>query len=111
MFWVLRWSTFDQKSVANRVCSGQAATPAAKHLWGYRENKHCMCSAATCDLNHIMASCTHFGEIQSKDDIAEMEGRAVCVCRCHGVALCAASEERRSKRNWKSGDELLKTVG
>ena len=62
---------------ANRVRSGQAATPAAKHLWGYRENKHCMCGAATCDLNHIMTSCTHFGEIPSKDDIAEMEGRAV----------------------------------
>ena len=62
---------------ANRVRSGQAATPAAKHLWGYRENKHCMCGAATCDLNHIMTSCTHFGEIPSKADIAEMEGRAV----------------------------------
>ena len=42
-----------------------------------RENKHCMCGAATCDLNHIMTSCTHFGEIPSKDDIVEMEGRAV----------------------------------
>ena len=38
---------------------------------------YCMCGAATCDLNHIMTSCTHFGEIPSKDDIAEMEGRAV----------------------------------
>ena len=37
----------------------------------------CMCGAATCDLNHIMTSCTHVGEIPSKDDIAEMEGRAV----------------------------------
>ena len=62
---------------ANRVRSGLAATPAATHMWGYRENKHCMCGAATCDLNHIMTSCTHFGEIPSKDDIAEMEGRAV----------------------------------
>ncbi len=60
---------------ANRVRSGQAASPAAKHLWGYRENKHCMCGAATYDLNHIMTSCTHFGEIPSKDDIAEMGGR------------------------------------
>ena len=70
----LPWRTW---RTANRVCSGQATTPAAKHLWGYRENKHCMCGAATCDLNHIMTSCTHFGEIPSKDDIAEMEGRAV----------------------------------
>ena len=70
----LPWRTW---RTANRVRSGQAATPAAKHLWGYRENKHCMCGAATCDLNHIMTSCTHFGEIPSKDDIAEMEGRVV----------------------------------
>ena len=70
----LPWRTWQ---TANRVRSGQAATPAAKHLWGYRENKHCMCGAATCDLNHIMTSCTHFGVIPSKDDIAEMEGRAV----------------------------------
>ena len=64
----LPWWTW---RTANRVRSGQAATPTAKHLWGYRENKH------TCDLNHIMTSCTHFREIPSKDDIAEMEGRAV----------------------------------
>ena len=42
-----------------------------KHLWGYRDNKNCMCGAATCDLNHIMTSCTHFGERPSRDDIAE----------------------------------------
>ena len=47
---------------SNRVRSGQAAIPAAKHLWGYRVSKNCMCGAATCDLNHIMTSCTHFGE-------------------------------------------------
>ena len=70
----LPWRTW---RTANRMRSGQAATSAAKYLRGYRENKHCMCGAATCDLNHIMASCTHFGEIPSKDDIAEMEGRAV----------------------------------
>ena len=70
----LPWRTW---RTANRVRSGQAATPAAKHLWGYRENKHCMCGAATCYLNHIMTSCTHFGEIPSKDDIAEMAVRAV----------------------------------
>ena len=70
----LPWRTW---RTANRVRPGQAATPAAKHLCGYRENKHCMYGAATCDLNHIMTSCTHFGEIPSKDDIAEMEGRAV----------------------------------
>ena len=29
--------------------------------------------AATCDLNHIMTSCTHFGERPSLDDIAEMK--------------------------------------
>ena len=67
----------DTRRTANRVPSGQAATPAAKHLWGYREYKHYICGAATCDLNHIMTSCTHFGEIPSKDDIAEMEGRAL----------------------------------
>ena len=70
----LPWRTW---RTANRVRSGRAATPAAKHLWGYHENKHYMCGAATCYLNHIMTSCTHFGEIPSKDDIAEMEGRAV----------------------------------
>ena len=48
-------------------------TPAAKHLWGYRDSKNCMCGAATCDLNHIMTSCTHFGERPSLDDIAEMK--------------------------------------
>ena len=58
---------------ANRVRSGQAATPAAKHLWGYRESKTCMCGAATCDLKHIMTSCTHFGERPSVGDIAEMK--------------------------------------
>ena len=58
---------------ANRVRSGQAATPAAKHLWGYRESKNCspICGAATCDLNHIVTSCPHFGERSSVDDIAE----------------------------------------
>ena len=70
----LPWRTW---RTASRVRSGQAATPAAKHLWGYRENKQCMCGTATCDLNHIMTSCTHFGEIPSKDNIAEMEGQAV----------------------------------
>ena len=42
--------------------------------------KHCVRSLV-CPLrgwkNHIMTSCPHFGEIPSKDDIAEMEGRAV----------------------------------
>ena len=58
---------------ANQVRSGQAATPAAKHLWGYRDSKNCVCGAATCDLNHIMTSCTHFGERPSVDDIAEIK--------------------------------------
>ena len=58
---------------SNRVRSGQATTPAAKHLWGYRDSKNCMCGASTCDLNHIMTSCTHFGERPSLDDIAEMK--------------------------------------
>ena len=58
---------------SNRMRSGQAATPAAKPMWGYRDNKNCMCGAATCDLNHIMTSCTHFGERPSLDDIAEMK--------------------------------------
>ena len=58
---------------SNRVRSGQAATPAAKHMWGYRDSKNCMCGAATCDLNHIMTSCTHFGERPCLDDIAGMK--------------------------------------
>ena len=58
---------------SNRVRSGQAATPAAKHLWGYRDSKNGMCGAATCDLNNIMTSCTHFGERPSLYDIAEMK--------------------------------------
>ena len=56
-----------------RVRSGQAATPAAKHLWGYRDSKNCMCGAATCDLKDSMRSCTHYGERPSVDDIAEMK--------------------------------------
>ena len=36
------------------------------------QQKNCMCGAATCDLNHIMTSYTHFGERPSVDDIAEM---------------------------------------
>ena len=63
--------------MANRVRSGQAAAPAAKHLRGYRESKNCMCSAATCDLSHILMSCKHFGERQSRDDIAKMMERSV----------------------------------
>ena len=68
---------------ANRVRSGQAATPAAKHLWGYWDSKNCMCGAATCLLNHIVTSCTHFGERPSIDDIAEMKYlRAVAESHC-----------------------------
>ena len=40
---------------ANRVRSGQAATPAAKHLWGYRESETCVCGAAKCDLGQPSA--------------------------------------------------------
>ena len=47
---------------ANRVRSGQDATSAAKHLWGYRESETCVCGAATCDLGHIMTNCRHFGQ-------------------------------------------------
>ena len=53
----LPWRTW---STANRVRSGQAATPAAKHLWGYRESEASVCGA-TCDLGHIMTNCRHFG--------------------------------------------------
>ena len=63
--------------MANRVRSGQVATPAAKHLWGYRESKNCMCNAATCDLNHIMMSYTHCEEKPSKDDVGKMKDRSV----------------------------------
>ena len=62
---------------ANRVRSGQAATPAAKHLWGYRESETCVCGAATCDLGHIMTNCRHFGQRPNRDDIAGMEDRTV----------------------------------
>ena len=55
----LPWRTW---RTANRVRSGHAAAPAAKHLWGYRESENCVCGAATCDLGHIMTSCRHFGE-------------------------------------------------
>ena len=43
--------------------------PVAKHLWGYRESKTCMCGAATCDLGHIMTNCRHFGERPNRDDM------------------------------------------
>ena len=76
----LPWRTW---RTANRVRSGQAATPAAKHLWGYRENKHCMCGAATCDLNHIMTSCTHF-----KGDTEQRRHRR------NGGSSCAMDERR-----------------
>ena len=42
----------------------------AKRLWGYRESKNRICGAATCDLNHTVTSCTHFGERPSVDDFA-----------------------------------------
>ena len=50
----LPWRTW---RTANRVRSGQAATPVAKHLWGYRESETCVCGAA----GHFMTSCRHFG--------------------------------------------------
>ena len=37
--------------------SGQAATPAAKHLWGYREST--ICAAQPHAIWTIMTSCTH----------------------------------------------------
>ena len=69
---------------ANRVRSGQAATPATKHLWGYRESKTCMCGAATCDLGHIMTNCRHFGE-------RPWEQRRHCK---NGGSSCAMDERR-----------------
>ena len=63
----LPWRTW---RTANRVRSGQAATPAAKHLWGYRESETCVCGAATCDLGHIMTNCRHFGERPNRDEIS-----------------------------------------
>ena len=33
--------------------------------------------AATCDLNHITTSCTHFEKRSSKDDSAIMKDRSV----------------------------------
>ena len=57
---------------ANRVRSGQAATPTATHMWGYRESKNYMCGAATYDMYHIKTRCTHFGERPSVDDIEDM---------------------------------------
>ena len=58
---------------ANRVRSGQAATPAAKHLWGWgRANTGAM-------QPHVISltSCDHFGERLSKDDIGKMEDQSV----------------------------------
>ena len=48
----LPWRTW---RTANRVRSGQAATPAVKHLWGYRKSETCVCGAATCDLGQPSA--------------------------------------------------------
>ena len=62
---------------ANRVRSGQAATPTVKHLWGYRESETYVCGATTCDLGHVMTNCRHFGERPKRDEIAGMEDRAV----------------------------------
>ena len=66
-----------QWRMANRVRSGQAATPAAKHLWGYRESETCVCVVAICDLGHFMINCRYFGETPNRDEIAGMEDRAV----------------------------------
>ena len=55
---------------ANRVRSGQAATPTVKHLWGYRESETYVCGVATCDLGHVMTNCRHFGERPKRDEIA-----------------------------------------
>ena len=62
---------------ANRVRSGQAATPEAKHLLDYRESETWVCGAVTCDLGHIMTNCRHFGERPNRDEIAGMDDRAV----------------------------------
>ena len=70
----LPWHTW---RTANRVRSGQAATPATKHLWGYRESETCVCGVATCDLGHIMTNCRHFGGRPNRDKIAGMEDLAV----------------------------------
>ena len=40
-----------------------------------------MCSAATCDLNHIVTSCTHFGETEQKRH-CENEGSICVVAEC-----------------------------
>ena len=64
------------RTANRRVRSGQAATPAAKHLWGYRESETCVCGAATCDLGH-MTNCRHFGERPNRDEIAGMADGAV----------------------------------
>ena len=70
----LPWRTW---RTAYRVRSGQAATPAAKHLWGYRESETYVCGAATCDIGHIMTNCRRFGERPNRDEIAGIEDRAV----------------------------------
>ena len=69
---------------ANRVRSGQAATPAAKYLWGYRESINCMCSAATCDLNHNHDELHTFRRETERRRHCGNEGWicAVADCRC-----------------------------
>ena len=54
---------------ANQVRSGQAATR-QRNICGATERAK---NAATCDLNHIMTSCTYFGERPNVEDSAEMK--------------------------------------
>ena len=86
----LPWCTW---GTANGMRSGQAATLAAKHLWGYRESKTCMC-----DLGNIKTNCRHFGERLNRDDMATLEGQA-CVVAEHRYRHDMMMLKKKTKLN------------
>ena len=91
----LPWRTW---RTANRVRSGQAATPAAKHLWGYRESETCVCGAATCDLGHIMTNCRHFG------------GETKQIRNCRNGGSSCTMDERRCRHDMNEAFHFYPTV-
>ena len=54
-----------------------------------------MCGA-TCDLNHIMTTCTHFGERSSVDDVGKMDDRSVQSLNAVADTICDPSVQNQS---------------
>ena len=55
------------------ICRTLKTLVVSELIWSSRLKCLHETGAATCDLNHIMMSCTHFGERPSVADITEMK--------------------------------------